>query len=436
MRWLTRVIAMLIAVALVAPVSTPAAASRSATTVSEQVAWLVEASDRPPVTEDEAWAHLSPRYLDRVGLAGFNALLARVGPVRLQSLRTQALRADTHAFGLLTGAGQRWHLVAIAEPGGRLDYLSLVAVPATWAEVDRRVRALAPRTSLLAAEVDAAGRCRPVHALDAGTARPIGSAFKLYVLGALAQAVRAGTASWDEPLAVRDEWKADPGGAVGPLPAGTVLPLREYAAHMMFYSDNSATDHLIHRLGRRAVEAQQYRFGMRNPRANQPFLLARELFQLKAIDYPTHAAAYTALDTAGRRSYLRTVVEQLPLPTAIWSQPRDLDTIEWFASPLDVCRAFAGLRGQRQAPAADAMSLQGTTELGLATVDWPTGWSKGGSEPGVLTRNYLARTAGGRTLVVSLMLSDSQGGVNTSDRVAEILAIYTGAFQLADRHRR
>jgi beta-lactamase class A len=233
----------------------------------------------------------------------------------MTSVRTQHLRADTNAFALVDGPGGQRHAVLVADGSGRLDYLKLTPVPASWAEVDRRLRALAPRASILAAEVGRDGRCRPRHGLDADRPRPMGSAFKLYVLGAVAHAVRTGTASWDEPLAVRDEWKADPGGVVGGLPAGTVLPLREYASHMIFYSDNSATDHLLHRVGRAAATDQLRRFGMRDPAANRPFLFAREMFQLKSTHYPTHADAYLALDRPGRLAYLTDVVAGLPAPT-------------------------------------------------------------------------------------------------------------------------
>jgi hypothetical protein len=408
-----------------------AAATRAESPVVAQARWLAEVSNRLPVSDVEAREHLSTRLFDRIGgAAGLGELLG--GPLRLASVRTQPLRADTNAFALFDGSGGQRHAVLVADGSGLLDYLLLTSVPTSWTEVDRRLRALAPRASILAAEVDRHGRCRPRHGLDANRPRPMGSAFKLYVLGAVAHAVRTGTASWDEPLAVRDEWKADPGGVVGGLPAGTVLPLREYASHMIFYSDNSATDHLIHRVGRDAVQGQLWRFSMRAPAANVPFLSAREMFQLKSVDYPTHADSYLALDRPGRLAYLTDVVAGLPAPTPGWMVPRNIDDIEWFASPADLCRAFAGLRAQRQAPVGAALSQQGTIELGLAEARWPVGWFKGGSEPGVLSRSYLATTADGRTFVVSMMISDPAASVNDAAHVAELLALGTGAFQLME----
>lgn len=96
-----------------------------------------------------------------------------------------------------------------------------------------------------------------MHGLAPTTIRPLASGFKLYVLGALAAAVQAGTAAWDERLAIRQGWKTDETSPFGALPPGTERTLREYADALAFFSDNTATDHLIHRLGRDAVERQQ-----------------------------------------------------------------------------------------------------------------------------------------------------------------------------------
>ena len=68
----------------------------------------------------------------------------------------------------------------------------------------------------------------------------IGSAFKLYVLGALARAVADGDATWQERLAIRDAWKSLPSGAMRDEPAGSAFTLRHYAEQMISVSDNTA----------------------------------------------------------------------------------------------------------------------------------------------------------------------------------------------------
>jgi beta-lactamase class A len=51
------------------------------------------------------------------------------------------------------------------------------------------------------------GSCVPLHSIDPGTAAPLGSAFKLYVLDALGDAVAAGKVRWDQPLTVTAQLK-------------------------------------------------------------------------------------------------------------------------------------------------------------------------------------------------------------------------------------
>ena len=81
--------------------------------------------------------------------------------------------------------------------------------------------------------------------------------------------------------------------------------------------------------------------------------------------------------------------------------PTDIDTIEYFASPDDICRAFAGLQQlaaqPKLAPLGPILSAGGAG-IGLDPAQWPTVWFKGGSEPGVLTLGYLATNSKGRDL--------------------------------------
>lgn len=241
-----------------------ASADLPRTPVGDQARWLEQASRRLPVSESDEEARLTPELRASLGAGGLTALLRRVGADRgvgVESFRPQPEREQNQASATVRGHPGRWLMVLVTDGRGRIAALQFAPLPGSWAEVDRRLSAVAPRGSLLAAELDPRGRCRSVHGVAEDTARPIGSAFKLYVLGALAEAIRSGTAHWSEQLPVRDAWKADTASTVGKLPAGSRLTLREYARDMIFYSDNSATDHLINRVGQAQVEAQQQRYG-------------------------------------------------------------------------------------------------------------------------------------------------------------------------------
>jgi len=113
-------------------------------------------------------------------------------------------------------------------------------------------------------------------------------------------------------------------------------------------------------------------------------------------------------------------------------EPRYIDEIEWFASPDDVCRTFAGLEGlskeQALAPLSPVLSRQ-VAGIGLDRSDWPTVWYKGGSEPGVLTLGWLATNGDGTTFVVEAMVSNPDAAL-APDSIKDLVALAQEAFAL------
>jgi hypothetical protein len=301
------------------------------------------------------------------------------------------------------------------------------------------VKSAAPGVSLLVARVSG-GTCHPVQAIGAATARPLGSAFKLYVLDALARAVAGGKLSWNQRLTVTSSLKSLPSGALQSEPDGTQVTVRQAADDMISASDNTAANLLMALVGRAAVEAAAKDTGLADPSRDVPFLSTRELFALKLVDWPTLAQRYLAGTPAARQALLTNTVDKIPYATltqanaAAWTTPRDIDSIEWFASPADICGAYASLDNL----AASDKNIGRTLEinnggLGLDPSQWPAVWFKGGSEPGVLTLNYLATTSGGQTYLVSVLAENPTGTI--SDSAAEaLLGAVKGAFQLAGRN--
>ncbi|GAA0911106.1 hypothetical protein GCM10009557_85460 [Virgisporangium ochraceum] len=407
----------------------------SDTTAGQQFAWLLDASGRPPVAESELRQHLSVTFLDAAGGPdGVNAFLASVGRLTLR----EVLRSDASRIEAVTvGAAGTFVTTLAVDAAGLVSLLLLnpyLDAPTGWAELDARVRALAPRASFAVSEIGADGRCRTVHAVDGTTRRPLGSVFKLYVLGALGDAVAGGRAAWAEPLAVRDEWKSLPTGVLQNEPAGTTLPLSRYAELMISISDNTATDHLMHRLGRAAVERQLVTFGHDDPRSTTPLLTTREFFALKLLGYPTLATVYAALPRAVRPLVLP-AIGRLPLDDVQpWTTPRALDTVEWFGSPSDVCDAYAGLQRQAARPGGEPVARALSRNDGGIALDrerYPEIWFKGGSEVGVLDLTYRVRTSGGRVLVTSVMLSDPSAPLPDAAVIPEAQALIRGALALA-----
>ena len=167
---------------------------------------------------------------------------------------------------------------------------------------------MAPQVRFLAAAVSG-GQCRPIHALGASTPAPLGSAFKLYVLDALARAIATHRVSWDQQLTVTSRVKSLPSGVLQNDPGGTKVTVRQAATDMISISDNTAANMLIRLLGRPAVKAATRSAGMADPALDVPFLTTRELFVLKLDDWPRLAGRYLALSPAGRLALLTGTAE-------------------------------------------------------------------------------------------------------------------------------
>jgi hypothetical protein len=416
--------------AVLAPLVAPAAEAAEVPTATQQLEWVVDATGRVPVSDAEVRGHVAAVLLTAVGgTAGVNGALAQLGPIELDRFVAEA---PDHVEAVVHGSADDYLLDLHVDQAGLIDGLRASPddpVPTSWAEVDAQLAALGARVSFGASEVLPDGRCRAVHGVRDDVQRPLGSAFKLYVLGALGQAVAEHRASWTEQLAIRDDWKSLPSGVLQNEPAGTRLSLSAYADKMISISDNTAADHLIHRLGRDAVQRQLTRFGNRRPSATSPFLTTKALFELKAAQYPARADAYLALPRWARPAAV-TGLERLPLTgLAAWPAPEKIDDIEWFGSPDDMCRAFSGLQKENQPEIGQALSLN-DGGLGLDRTRFPQVWFKGGSEPGVLTLNYLARTADGRSLVTSVMVSDPAAPLDENHVAARGIAVTKGAMAL------
>jgi hypothetical protein len=197
---------------------------------------------------------------------------------------------------------------------------------------------------------------------------------------------------------------------------------------MISISDNTAADHLLHEVGRGQVARQFALFG-NHAAGNDPVLTTRELFALKSWQYPAAATAYAILPPRLRGSALTALDGVSRSSLSGWTRPRMIDKLEWFGSPMDMCRALAGLYDMKDSQVDAAMTLN-DGGLGLPAARFPTVWFKGGSEPGVLTLNYLARTSDGSVVTASLMLSDPNRPLNEATVVPPAVALLRGALQL------
>jgi beta-lactamase class A len=433
-----------------APGGRPAAAAAPAkavvppdTTAGVQLRWLMAAMPRLPMSDRQVRGHFDAAFLAQISPAVLNQALQAMASFRLVSIRVSEL--STVVADVSTGdQGRPAQVFLTVDRQGLINWLRISPAiagpsPATWAGVDAALRSVAPQVRLLVAGVTG-GSCQPVHSIDPGTAAPLAAAFKLYVLDALGQAVAAGKVGWDQPLTITAPLKSLPPGELQDAPDGTRVSVEDTAAAMTSLSDNTATDMLIHLLGRPAVQAALTRTGMADPALDRPFLTTREIFTLKLDQWPALAERYLAADEAGRRTLLTSTVDRAPLPAVAaagaWVAPRAVTGLEYFASASDLCRVYASLaalaRRPGLAPIGQVLSLN-DDGLQLDPGQWKTTWFKGGSEPGVLTLAFLATTRTGHSYVVTVLAEDPSQPINQATAIPVILSAVNQAFTLAAR---
>jgi beta-lactamase class A len=429
-----------------AATSPAAGASLPDSPVGAQARWLFAAVVHPPIPAAAITAHFDKAFLGKVTPAQLDGVLGQVRTLRLDAI-TLSTAADLVMTVTVNGQTQLKVSMAVDSAGLISGLLfqpagtpaALPPVPTTWAGVDRQVSSVAPEVRMLVAAVNG-NACRPIQAIDAGTPAPLGSAFKLYVLDALARAVASGKVSWNQQLTITSQLKSLPSGELQNEPDGTRVSVRQAADDMISVSDNTAATMLTALVGRTAVEQAAAASGMADPGLDVPFLTTRELFVLKLVDWPRLADSYLARSAAGRLAMLASTIDRVPYSTltaanpAAWTAPRDIGSLEWFASPTDICHVYASLatlaRQPGLAPVAAALQIN-NGGMGLDPSQWGPVWFKGGSEPGVLTLTYLATTRGGQSYVVSVLAENPAAPIAQTAASLTLLSAIKGAFELA-----
>jgi beta-lactamase class A len=459
------------------------------TPAGAQARWLIAAMTHLPIGAAELRAHFDASFLVPISPANINQMLQGIGGVTLASSRASQPSAScaeavvtapvathgtapvaTHGTPVATppppppqpppptrpaakvpagrclgatvsAARGPLQLTLVVDPAGLINGLRFGPVippaPTTWAGVDAAIRSVAPRVRLLVARVT--GRsCQPVHGVDPGTAAPLASASRLYLLDALATSIASGKVSWNQPLTITAQLKSLGSGELKDEPDGTKVPVLAAAARMISSGDNTAADMLINLVGRPGVEAALTAAGMAGPSRDIPFLTTRELITLKLDQWPSLARRYIAASRAGRRALLANVVDRAPQPSATalaaWRTPRDINSIERFGSANDICHVYASLAALARRPGLSPVAsvLEANDGgLGLDPAQWQTTWFLAGSEPGVLTSTFMATTRTGHSYVVAVLAENPSAPINQATAVPVLISAIRGAFTLA-----
>ncbi len=390
-------------------------------------------------------ATLAPDELERLAPSFLEAIPATDLATVLTQLRASGPWVPTRADGgpdaldVRISAGATELAMSVAVDGeGLITGLWFGEPPpdrepaASWEELLDEVAALPARTSL-AAYTDG---CAPVAGTPAGTAPgealPIGSMIKLYVLGAVVDAVADGELAWDDEVVVTDALRSLPSGRLQDEPAGTAVTVREAAGLMISISDNTATDLLVHAVGRERVEAALTTMGMADPSPNIPLLTTRELFHVGWAATPDERAAWASGDPERRRALLAGIPDGPPVVdvAALAGQPVWEQGVDWFATADDLCAAHTALQELARTPAGEPVRGILAENPGVDLGDaWTYVAFKGGSAPGTVGGAWYAEDADGRATVVVLQTAAASVG----DAVAT--TVFAGLVEDAFRLR-
>jgi len=389
------------AIAQPAPAATEATAQTPLEARADQVIGVINGTLAPDAVFSEAFlAAVPPAQLNSVS-ASLTAQFGQAVAVDLLDPRdgTRAVLHVRFERGLAKGS------IAIApDEGNRVSELlftafdSLAVAGDTPAAITADLEALPGSVNAWFAPLDGGA---PTILIGADKPLALGSTFKLYVLAALAEDVKADRRKWTDVAALTE--RSYPSGRLQDWPQGAPLTLHSLASLMISISDNTATDQLIAVLGKARILKLMMDSGHADPGANDPFLTTRELFMMKGGP-DSRVAAYRAGDAAVRSAILDSLANQtvsLDVVNAGFAAgPKALD-IEWFASPADLAKLLAYMRRTADPAGFEIMAINPSATPAILA-NWNYLGFKGGSEPGVINLTWLLTDKAGRDHLLTL----------------------------------
>ena len=291
------------------------------------------------------------------------------------------------------------------DEAGMVDRFTVDLVPPqidTWSDIDEELTSTGARYSYQVAKV-VDGRCEKVAGSNTDLSLPLASIFKLYVLLAVADAVKAGTVKWTDPLTITEEAKAVGSSGFDELPPGSTVTVREASQQMISASDNMATDLLIERLGPGAIERALVEAGHHDPASMTPFPTMHQLFSV-GWGTPDLREQWKQATPEGRVQLLQQTNSRPYEPDPKRThEPASGIGAEWYGSAADICRLHAALQKGavgEAAPVKDILSF--LPGIDLDRTEWPYIGAKAGNLPGDLTFSWYAVDKSGQPWVVSL----------------------------------
>ena len=326
-------------------------------------------------------------------------------PITVSGISIGAGSATLH---VLTSYGAAQDIELRTNDAGMVDRFEVsmqTPVIKKWSDIDTELTASGARYSYQVSKVSA-GKCELLAGTNTELSLPLASIFKLYVLLAVAQAVNAGTVSWNDSLTVTKQAKAVGSAGLEELPPGSQVSVRTAAQQMISASDNMATDLLIGRLGPGAVERALVAAGHHDPASMTPFPTTHELFSV-GWGEPDLREQWKLASPQDRAQLLMQTNSRpyQPDPARTHTPASDYGA-EWYGSAADICRVHAALQAAAVGEAQPVKQiLSAIPGIDLDKAKWPYIGAKGGNLPGDLTFSWYAVDRDGQPWVVSFQLN-------------------------------
>lgn len=271
------------------------------------------------------------------------------------------------------------------------------------------------------------GKPTLVYGVRADERFAVGSSFKLYILGTLIRDVNDGRRLAENVARLQAQYIGPPTSELAGWPLASPVTLHTLALKMISISDNTATDHLLHILGREAIETQMAAMGHSDPAVNRPLLSTREMTALRDRAAGLPGQQYRQLDEAQRRAFLARLVAGPPDYEKLDFDAGAFDLAEWHASPLDMARALGWIEtttGDDKPAHALRAILAVDPKLPHDPKTWPFVGFKGGSEDQLLAGNWLLEHRDGRWFTLHVYCNNPAGKAEPDVFVKAISQIF------------
>nr|WP_238994621.1 serine hydrolase [Mycolicibacterium chubuense] len=380
-----------------------------------------------PIGEVGVRTLAAPQVVENVGVT-----LDRIWWDRPFTVTKIDVGAGNATLHVLNSYGVAQTISLRVDEAGMVDRFAVDLVPPqinTWADIDTELKKSGARYSYQVAKVTD-GQCVKVAGTNTDLSLPLASIFKLYVLLALSDAVKAGTVSWTDPLTITEEAKAVGSSGFDHMPPGSTVTVRDAAQQMISASDNMATDLLIGKLSPGAIERALVEAGHHDPASMTPFPTMHELFSVGWGEPDLREQWKQASPQARAKLLAQTNARPYEPDPKRTHTPASSIGAEWYASAADICRLHAALQKSAVGQAAPIKDiLAAIPGIDLDRTKWPYIGAKAGNLPGDLTFSWYAVDSSAQPWVVSLQTNWSQYRSQTA--AAWLLSIAKQMFRLA-----